>query len=149
MKRFALLLMMIIALSSVSFAQKKNNEGKNVEYKEYRMKVLAQEMDLKEDQRKKFFELYEQMWAEKIKLFKDTKALEKKLKDSSEVTDEEYKKASDAITNAKEKIAEIEKRYDEKFSQFLSQKQIYKMKSVEDKLNQRSREIHNQRKAKK
>lgn len=146
MRKFTLLLLFGLFALIPSFAQK-NNTGrdKRMEFKEYRMKVLAQEMDLKDDQQKKFFELYDQMMDEKFKLLKETKSLEKKLKSDAEVSDAEYKKVSDAITAAKEKLAAIEKKYDEKFSQFLSPKQIYKMKSAEEKFREKMNEMRHKK----
>ena len=41
------------------------------------------------------------------------------------------------MNQAKEKGAEIEKNYNEKFGKFLTAKQLYKMKEAEDAFNQR------------
>ena len=140
-KLAALLLMLIAVILPAGAQQKGKKEDMRRELKEYKMKYIAQEMDLKEGQQKQFFELYEQMWDEKEKLHRDTKSLEKKLNDAENVADDEYRKVSTAITEAKEKEAEIDKKYDEKFSQFLSQKQIFKMKSAEEKFKIKMREM--------
>ena len=84
------------------------------------------------------------MTAERVKVFKETKALEKKLSESADASEAEYEAVSSAITEAKEKDAEIEKRYDEKFAQFLTPKQIFKMKEAEGKFRDKMREMrHN------
>ena len=103
-------------------------------------------MELKEDQQKKFFDLYNQMTDEKVKVFKETKALEKKLADSANASEAEYDAVSKAITAAKEKDAEIEKRYDEKFKQFLTSKQLFKMKGAEEKFRQKMHEMRHAKK---
>lgn len=143
-----LIIMLILALSGIALpamAQRDNKCARNdkmwSEMQEFKMKFLAQEMDLREDQQKRFFELYGQMSAEKRRLFQETKALEKKLKADKNATDAEYAAVSRALTSAKEKDAEIEKRYDEKFSTFLSAKQIFKMKAAEDKFRNKLHEL--------
>lgn len=142
MKRFVLFLMIAIAaISSVSAQNKEHKPGLRQELKEFKMKFLAQEMDLKEDQQVKFFELYSQMENEKEKLRRDTKALEKKVKEGKDLTDDEYRKANQALTEYKEKEAEIEKKYDEQFSKFLSQKQISIMKTAEEKFRVKTHEM--------
>lgn len=150
MRKFTFFLLAALIACVPMYAQKKDKGGdRKMELQEYRMKVLAQEMELKEDQQKKFFELYGQMTEEKIKLFKEKRALEKKLEDSEDISDAEYKKVSEAITLSKEKMAQIERKYDEKFSQFLTQKQIYKMKVAEEKFRQKMNEVRHKKKSSK
>lgn len=149
-----LLLFIILALTIGSFdgfaqkakPSKAEREKMWREMQEFKMKFLAQEMDLKESQQKKFFELYDQMSEEKRKVFRETKALEKKLKNNPDASDEEYSKVSEAITEAKEKDARIEREYDAKFATFLSSKQIFKMKAAEEKFRDKMRDMHKKKK---
>lgn len=143
MRKFSLLLLfMLTAIFSVCAQNKVKERDMRKEIVEYKMKFLAQEMDLKEDQQKKFFEIYSQMTDERMKVVKDRKELEKKLNNDANASDEEFKKAMESINSAKSKEAEIEKKYDAKFSEFLTQKQIFKMKAAEEKFNDRMREMH-------
>lgn len=148
MKKFTLLLLLILAAVIPVLAQHKgkNHAAMRKEVQEFKLKFLAQEMELKEDQQKKFFDLYNRMTDEKIKVFKETKALEKKLSDTANASDAEYDEVSKAITAAKEKDAEIDKRYDEKFRQFLTPKQIFKMKAAEEKFRDKMHEMRHNRK---
>ncbi|MGN0238041.1 MAG: hypothetical protein ACI4AK_08175 [Lepagella sp.] len=146
MRKYLILALLAIFTFTSPLAAQNKNRGKDREemkreIQEFKLKFLAQEMDLEESKQKQFFELYTQMEEEKLKVIKDTKALEKKLKDAENATDAEYETVSKAITAAKEKEAEIEKRYDEKFSQFLSPRQIFKMKSAEQKFRDKMREM--------
>lgn len=153
MKKITLLLLLVISVLTPAFAQ--NSRGKDRdemrrEIHEYKLKFLAQEMELREDQQKKFFDLYNQMTAERVKVFKETKALEKRLSDSANASEAEYEAVSKAITEAKQKDAEIEKRYDRQFAQFLTSKQIFKMKAAEEKFREKMREMrHKKRNGKK
>ena len=49
------------------------------------------------------------------------------------------------MNRAKAEDAAIEKSYDEKFSQFLSQKQIYKMKTAENEFRKKMQEMRNKK----
>lgn len=148
MRKFTLLILLVIAAVIPAMAQQKgkDREAMRREIHEFKLKFLAQEMELKEDQQKKFFDLYNQMTDEKVKVFKETKALEKKLADSADASEAEYDAVSKAITAAKEKDAEIDKRYDEKFKQFLTSKQIFKMKGAEEKFRQKMHEMRHAKK---
>lgn len=144
--------MMVLLLGSSALMAQKNGGDKEAmrrEVQEFKLKFLAQEMELKEDQQKKFFELYNQMDAEKVKIFKETRALEKKLNAAANASDAEYEAVSKAITEAKEKDAAIDKKYDEKFATFLTSKQIFKMKAAEEKFRAKMREMHHKKGRKK
>lgn len=149
MKKLTLLLLLIFAAVIPMSAQNKSKDRQAMrkEIHEFKLKFLAQEMDLREDQQKKFFDLYNQMTEEKVKVFRETKALEKKLTDSANASDAEYEAVSNAITAAKEKDAEIDRRYDEKFSQFLTPRQMFQMKAAEEKFRDKMHEMrHNHKK---
>lgn len=147
MNRLYLIVLLVLAGLMPVMAQTKGKSRAEMrrEVREFKLKFLAQEMELKEEQQKKFFELYNQMDDEKVSLFKETRALEKKLQDGN-ATDAEYESVSKAITEAKEKDAEIDRRYDEKFSTFLSPKQIFKMKAAEDKFRNKMHEMRHKHK---
>lgn len=147
MKKFLLLLSLSLFASLAVMAQPKpgSHPGFWKDVQEFKLKFLAQEMDLKNDQKEKFIELYNKMSEEKMKNFSEIRSLEKKLKSNKHATEEEYAKVSDAITKAKIKDGEIEKRYDEQFSTFLSQKQIFKMKSAEDKFREKMSQMRHKK----
>lgn len=147
MKKIILLLTLLTAVLVPAFAQNrgKDRESMRREVQEYKLKFLAQEMDLKEDQQKRFFDLYKQMTAEKVRVFKETKALEKRLNNSEDASDAEYETVSRAITEAKEKDAEIDRKYDKLFSQFLTSKQIFKMKAAEEKFRDKMHEMRHKK----
>lgn len=116
------------------------------EFKEFKMKFIAQEIDLKEDQQKQFFEVYDQMTQERRKIFEQTRKLERKVKKDKNAGEEDYAALSKAITEAKTKDAEIEKTYDAKFATFLSSKQIFKLKSAEEKFRKKVQEMRKKKK---
>lgn len=145
---FFLLVTLLAAIPANAQKQQKDRENMRKEITEFKMKFIAQEIELKDDQQKQFFDLYAQMTAERMKLLKEKKALEKKL-EKANATDEEYEEVVAALSVAKDKEAEIEKKYDEKFSKFLSSKQIFKMKAAEGKFNDKMHEMRHKKRGEK
>lgn len=136
--RFLVLLLLIIVGGASASAQK---HGKGApthkEVREFRIKYVAQEIGLRDDQRKQFIELYTKMLDERRNAFKEVRAIEKEMKKVAEPTEAQYKALSEARTKSQDANAEITKRYDTLFSKFLSQKQIVKMKEAEDRFRER------------
>lgn len=141
MRKVILLLLLAagVFMPALAHDKGKDNASMRKEIMEFKIKFLAQEMELKEDQQKKFSEIYRQMSREKFAVFKEMRDLKKKLSDKA--TDAEYEAYSKGLNAAKEKEAEIDKKYDAKFSEFLSQRQIYKMKEAEEIFREKMREM--------
>lgn len=150
MRKFLLILTLLSSLVLPAAAQQKKDAATlRKELNEYRLKYLAQEMELKAEQQKRFVEVYVQMTDEKEKAFAEARNLERRVKKCAECSDADYAKASDAVAAAKIKEGEIEKKYDARFAEFLTQKQIYKMKEAEASFREKMREMrHRHRKSK-
>ncbi len=151
MKRFLLTFILILPAIFSLCAQnaEKGHKGKHPsakEVNEFKMKFLAQEMELDADQQQKFIELYTKMSDERFSRFKNVKELEKKVKSDKNASEADYAALSDAIGKSKIDDAEMEKRYDELFSRFLTSKQIFKMKEGEEKFRRKMREMKRDRK---
>ena len=134
MNRLYIFLLFLIAFSLNLLADKKDEHRKEKmfrEVQEFKMKYLAQEMGLNEDQKKMFFELYGEMSKSKEECYKESRLLEIKLKKDKDASEEDYQHLTEAKNKANLENAEIEKNYDEKFAEFLSPKQIYEMKEAE------------------
>ncbi len=146
-KIFIIGLAVILGVGCMHAQGKKSREEMRKEFKEFKMKFIAQEIDLEDDQKKQFFEIYNQMNDERTSIFEQTRRLERKVRKDSQATEEDYAAVSRAITEAKEKDAAIEKKYDAKFSTFLSSKQLFKMKAAEEKFRKKMSEMrHKKRK---
>ena len=113
---------------------------------EFKLKFLADEMDLNDSQRKQFNEVYSQMETERRAVFKKIKDAEKIIKGNKNASEADYDKATKDISAAKAQMAQIEKTYDEKFSKFLTKKQIFKMKEAEDKFKETVRKCRDKKK---
>lgn len=136
------------------FAQNKHHrEGDHdrmiQEYREYKMKVIAQELDLKGETRNKFFETYQQMCNERGPLMHKIGEARRKIRHQKNLSEEEYEKINRQLTECRDEGAKIEKKYDEKFATFLSQKQLYEMKSIEERIMNKAKELKGKKPQKK
>ena len=150
MKKILLLICLLIGTCS-AFAQSTNEDPAKVEQRirevqEYKMKYLAQEMDLSEAQKKKFFEVYEEMLQSKYECYQEAVKLDRKIKHEDGATEQDYHQVTEAFNNANTRWAEQEKIYNEKYAEFLSSKQIYKMKEAESTFKAKLDEMRHNRK---
>ena len=131
------------------YAQEENPVKKEKmvrDVQDFKMRYIAQEMDLSELQKKQFFEVYQEMSESKKECFQEAMLMERNLKKEKDPSDEEYLKVRNALNQANAKWAETEQQYDEKFSEFLTQKQIYKMKEAETSFRSKFEEMKHKRK---
>lgn len=127
-----------------------SSEGKTKEQifqeiQEFKLKYIAQEIDLKEDQQQEFFDLYNEMTRKRFAVVKEVRSLEKQVKNNKNATEEDYKAVTDALNKSKASEAAIEKEYDAKFSKFLTQKQIFKLKSAEESFRKKMEEMRHKK----
>lgn len=149
MKRICLMLMFLLSVTLGIYAQEEDPVKKEKMFKdvlEFKMKYLAQEMDLSEVQKKKFFELYEEMIQSKKECYHSAMKMDRKLKHDKNASEEEYQHVTLAFDKANAEWSEIEKSYNEKFSEFLTQKQIYKMREAEKSYREKVGEMKQNRK---
>jgi len=134
-----ILFVLIIALIPAFAGAKGSRSARpwEKEFKEFKLKFMAQELGLKEQQQQKFFELYGQMMDEKNKVMREAFETKRRVENMKNATDADYREASEAFSEARIKELRIEKTYDEKFATFLTQKQIFQMKEAEQKFRDR------------
>lgn len=136
-------MMAVFGLTSV-MAQKPGRGDRDKmmkELQEFKLKYLAQEMELEGDKQEKFFTLYNEMTEKRMKCMAEAWQLERKVKHSKDATEADYEAAAEAMNKAKAEDAALEKSYDDKFAEFLSQKQIYKMKAAENEFRKKMSEM--------
>lgn len=148
MKKIGLFILLIFTGFAISFAQSDDakRDKRMKEVQEYKMKFLAQEMELNEAQKKKFFELYGEMSELKHQCYRTAMKLQHKVKHEKNATEQDYQQAAEALNKANAEWSETEKTYNDKFSEFLSQKQIFKMKEAENTFRIKLEEMKNNRK---
>ena len=149
MKKIVLLMLLFISGSVMMFAHEDDSVKKEKMYREvleFKMKYMAQEMQLSESQKEKFFDLYEEMSEEKRECYEGAIKLDRKIKHEKNANDQEYQKVTEAFNKANQKWAEEEKEYNEKFAEFLTPKQMYKMKEAEQSFRSKLDEMRHNRK---
>ena len=151
--RHLIIILLGLILSLPVHAQKNKHKERHAEmrkeFREFKIKFIAQEISLQPEQTKEFTELYSQMEDEKFKVFSSAHKLECSVKANKNATDADYTKLSEAMLNAKEKDAELSKKYDDKFSKVLSPKQLYKMKEAEESFRRKMQEMRRKKSKKK
>lgn len=139
-------LLMLIAICGFSTVCAQGHKGKDrrqmmKELTEFKMKYLAQEMDLEDDQKEKFSTLFYEMSEKRLACMREAWKLERKVRKSKDATEADYEAAAEAMNKAKAEDVSIEKEYDELFAKFLTPKQIFKMKAAEKAFNAKMREM--------
>ncbi len=114
------------------------------EMREFKIKFLAQEMELREDQVKSFADLYNKMSDERHAALEAGRKAEERLRGLQNPTEADYRAASDAISAARDKEAGIRQKYEAKFKKLLTPKQMFKMKEAERKFRGRLRDMREQ-----
>lgn len=100
----------------------------------YKHDMLVKEMELTKDQQEEFIPLYEQMEEEVYQVNKEARDLEAKVSNSKEpVSDLEYAKTAEALSETTQKCAQIEYEYFKKFAKILTSKQLFLLKRAENR----------------
>lgn len=98
----------------------------------YKHDFLTKELSLTQEQQDKFFPLYDAMSESIEKVQRDSRALERKInKSTTEVSDLEYEKATEAVIETRAREVQIAKEAYAKFKGVLSAEQIYKLTQAE------------------
>lgn len=135
-----IILLLAVLLSTPAYADR-HGDGWRKEMRDFKLRFLAQEMDLRQDQQKQFITTYNQMTEETQAVMQQTRNVMQRVEKMSNPTDADYEAACDALLKAHEQDLSIEKKYEERFKTFLSPKQIYLMKEAERKFRDRLREM--------
>lgn len=149
MKKISFILILLLTGICNVFAQDDHAKREKMfkEVREFKMKYLAQEMDLNEAQKKKFFEIYEEMDRSRQSCYREAIKMDRKLKQDKDASEADYQKVTEAYNKANTEWSEKEKLYNEKLSEFLSQKQIYEMREAENSFRAKLDEMrHNKKK---
>ena len=149
MKQILFALIMLSLSFGNAFAQnqpnRQNREQWAKEFREFKHEALNKHLNLTDEQKAAFFEVYDKMDREIAKLNRETRALERKITKADEgtVTDVEYEAATNAIIELKGKECDIEKSYYEEFKKILTPKQLFNLKKTEREFSMDMMRQHN------
>lgn len=130
--RFVLTLVLLFSSLSL-FAQ---NDAKRQEWMKEMQQVkneyIAKSLALTEEQKAKFFPLYERMDKEVRKVSEDARKMARDVQAKGDkATDLEYEKAAEALYEVKGRESQVEMKYFAEFKKILTPKQLYKLKDAE------------------
>lgn len=142
MNRKLIILLAIFAAFSLSLSaqqRKTRLSGEQLkqglaEMRAYKHRLLVKELDLKEAQQQKFFDIYDKMDDDLMTAGRETRDLERKTLDNEKATDAECSAVSRALFEQKKKEGEIELNYYDKLAEVLTARQLLKLKSVERRI---------------
>lgn len=142
-----MLAMLLMSVPAYADRKKKANSGENwrKEMHDFKLRFLAQEMKLREDQQKQFITVYTQMTEEKEANMNQVRRAMVRVKKLDNPTDADYTAAIDEMIRGHEQDLAIEKKYEERFKTFLSPKQIFSMKEAERKFREKLRGMRGNR----
>ncbi|MCM1292848.1 MAG: hypothetical protein NC230_04635 [Bacteroides sp.] len=137
MKHFlrAFLIMTLIVGSALSASAQKPGDKKHSQWikemNQAKLEFMINQLNIREDQKEKFTEIYNDMQDEINKLRKETISLKKTISAKKNATDLEYEKAAEAMFEFKKKEGAIEYKYYEKLKSVLSPQQMFEYKTAE------------------
>lgn len=106
------------------------------EIRTYKHDYLARELDLDNDTRREFFEVYDALEDSLIQINAETRALERAVIDNPDATDGELQTALDAIYGQKAREAAVEEAYNRRIAEIITPQQMVRLRYTERRFNQ-------------
>lgn len=152
MKRCSTLILLILAFAfslTVNAQQHRptpeERERWFAEMRNYKHQFLTENLDLTKEQQAEFFPIYDAMDDELLKLNRETRQLERKIRKSESVSDIEYETAAHALFELGKKESEIRLQYFDKFKGILTPKQLFQLMKVERDFTKNIMQEHHRR----
>lgn len=101
-----------------------------------KFEFFTKEVNLSKEQQNQLFPLYEEMEKTIYKMNSEAEALMKKTAADANASETEFEAAATAMAKTTLQQGEIELDYFNKFSKFLSKKQLFRLKQAEEKFTQ-------------
>ncbi len=134
-----LIILLVIAVFSVTpaFSQKSSPQERErwmKEMRQYKNDFLVRELDLTDEQKARFLEVYGNMEDETDRLNQQTRALVQSVeKKGDQATDLEREKAAEASFELKSREGAVEMKYYRQLKEILTPKQLLKLRKAERK----------------
>lgn len=142
----ALLTIVLVAGASSAAAQQQpeNLDVEKVlaEIRPYKHDFFIKKLKLTKEQASEYLPLYDQMEDELMNINQEIRELERTVLENPSATDEEIEAAARATFEQKQREAQTEMAYFEKFSNILTPRQLLQIKSVEKQFTQRLARTH-------
>lgn len=147
LRKALLLITLLLTATQGAFAQEPAFDGPERsrilnKMREYRQEFISNELKLDKEQRREFFELYDEMDDKVQQINRETRDLERSVSEKDNATDTEIDAAATAVYLQKQREAEIEQEYLERFRKVLSPRQLLNLRSAERKFTQQLMRQH-------
>lgn len=101
------------------------------EFEKNKQEFIVQQAGLTEQEADKFFPLNSELQKKKMELHRQHQENMKQTKESSNISDDEYKKLIENNLDIKMKEAELDKLYSDKFNKLMSPQKLFKAQEAE------------------
>ena len=139
--RKILIFLVLTLISLPSFADKKDRSKMMEDILKFKIDYLAQEMSLSEKTKADFAPLYKEYDTELRNTGTEMFRFERELKKKTDPTEADYKKLAELQKESREKYDAVQKKFEPKFEEILSAKQIYQMHKAEEKFLEKMKEM--------
>ena len=139
---FALFLTGAAADASAQQSEIKDLDKIIAEIRPYKHNFFISELKLSKDQAREFLALYDKMESELLTINEDTRELERSVNDDPSASDTETEAAARATFEQKQREAQVELLYYDKFKEILTQRQLLQLKSTEKRFTQKLARSH-------
>ncbi|WP_148038883.1 hypothetical protein [Proteiniphilum sp. X52] len=141
MRRSVILLLCLLTLP-VNFlilsAQTPQNRKMNMaDYEKRKKEYVTKEAGLTQEEASKYFPLSNELTQKKFTLHRSHRDKVQRIKDNSNISDEEYRRMLEDDVDVKLKEAELDKEYSAKFEKVLSPEKLFKAQQAERNFIQR------------
>ena len=148
----ALFISILLLSATASSFEAKAEDAQRKKWEEsindYKKDFLIKELGLNAKQEDEFIPMYFEMQEEIFNVGREEMQIQRSIQAKKNISDREYKSASQRILKQREKAVKIKSEYFEKFSQVLTSKQVFQLLCAEKKF-QRDMLRHRKPKAKK
>ena len=143
-KTTAIGLLLLFCMNVTLFAQK-NEEQRKIAFEKFkseRKAYITKEMDLTDDEAKKFWPLCDELMEKKFELNKPLRELWRKMREARKggrtVSEADYKKAIELGASIKVKEAQLEEEYLKKFVEVIPAKKVHKYQYAEQEFGRKA-----------
>ena len=127
-----LLFAFLLSLNYISLKAQNQNKKMNIEeFEKRKVEYIKKEAGLTKSEADKFFPLNNELTKKKFELRKNHRDRVQKIKDSSDISDAEYKKLLEDDVEVKLKEAALDKEFAKKFEGVLTPEKLYKAQQSE------------------
>jgi len=127
---------MLMLPSQITILTAQNRKMDMADYEKRKMEYIRKEAGLTQDEAGKYFPLNNELTQKKFELHKRHRDKVQRIKDNSNISDQEYKRMMEDDVDVKMKEAALDKDYAIRFNKVLTPEKLYRAQQAERKFIQ-------------